>query len=102
MSEEQQTIIQNVQPQGEGKKLPDKQPEKFEIKNIALFIIIIVVAIVLGVSSRSSDTEEDLTNEMPDIVDSVDNQGTGGVVMGESDESLTTDNDDNKEKWYVY
>ena len=63
MSEEQQPIIQDVQPQVEGKKLPDKEPEKFEIKNIALFVVIIVVAIILGISSRNSKTEEDFMNE---------------------------------------
>jgi|GEM_PF-6440883 hypothetical protein len=105
MSEEQQPIIQDVQPQVEGKKLPDKEPEKFEIKNIALFIIIIVVAIVLGISSRSSNTEEEFMSEMPDIVDSVDNQGPGGVVMGEREEDVdseTNTEEANKEKWYVY
>ena len=105
MSEEQQPIIQDVQPQVEGKKLPDKEPEKCEIKNIALFVVIIVVAIILGISSRNSKTEEDFMNEMSDVVDSVDNQTPGGVVMGEREEEANSETNTeqlNKEKWYVY
>ena len=106
MSEaENKPIITDVQPQVEGKKLPDKEPEKFATKNIALFIIIIVVAIVLGISSRNSNTEEDLMSQLPDFVDSeaVDNQVPGGVVMGERDEQSTDETSTNKkETWYVF
>lgn len=107
MSEvEQQPIVHEVQPQEEGNKKPDKEPEKFELKNIVLFIVIIVVAIILGVSSRDSKTEEDFLSNMDDVVDSVDNQSPGGIVMGEKDNEANVEDDtseqENKEKWYVY